>query len=863
MFINLLWMVLANIVVQLLSPAKVQNAKPIGLAEVDIPTADETRPLPMIFGTVPVAGNVIWYGDYRASGVTQRVRVSMFKKKNQTIGYEYAIGLWLSLTAAACDSVEQILLGDHVVWSGSQALSHTTSTDLAVNTRWTVQEGQEVRDGMAGTFRFYATTRPDSTAAFSYPTNAYMVARTEGSVPAYPNTTHAVWLGPSDASGGLVGSSPNLQPLRIALKRLPALGSFLTSADYRLAGLPPAFLVGGSATAYAQSISDISGDANPAFTIAELLVTRVPGVGPRLTPFGLNPASFLACAAVLHAEGNGCSFAWESTRPVSEVIDDLLRQIAGQFEYDEATATIGLRLIRETDEVVEVFNDSNILRISESSQVLPTEAVNLVRVSYSDRARNYQPATATAKNNAALIAAGAEIVRDVQYIGVSNHTLAAQLADRDLRAASTPLWQIRFEAAMLSSTMRRPGDVITVPGPSGAALRCRIASIRYGDYSSRTTAEIEAVEDIFRSGSAGAAAAPTAPSVDTTTPPSALVSPVLTVAPYALTGSDADTLLYYAQDPDAATTGYQFAIKEGATYWSPTVPTEHAAERDEPAISGTLGAVLASTASSPTLTLTVSAAAAEQFSRNPRGSVYAIVGNEWMSLAGFTLSGLTLVVSNVQRGIFDTVPGRHAAGAVVVLLLGYTVDVGQVYTTVAAGQTLPGITLARARAESHGPAGVLSADSAASSEAVWNYSSYSCRAPLPLPPAYVRLAGVSGALDAADTAPSISRSASLTLTWVNRDRTLRLAHGYYETEQRPEATGYLSCSAEYETTPGTWVPFVSWTNQAVGANSAAISMSLLMAGARRVRVYVIARRTVGGAVVSSAGVVYAYWTVSA
>jgi hypothetical protein len=56
-------LLIATYVAYALAP-KPPQPKPASLEDFDIPTAEEGRPLPMIFGTVLVRGpNVIWYGD--------------------------------------------------------------------------------------------------------------------------------------------------------------------------------------------------------------------------------------------------------------------------------------------------------------------------------------------------------------------------------------------------------------------------------------------------------------------------------------------------------------------------------------------------------------------------------------------------------------------------------------------------------------------------------------------------------------------------------------------------------------------------------------------------------------------------------
>lgn len=62
-FIPLLIGLLLNIVAYLLMP-KPKRDKPPEAKDMDNPTADAGRPVPVVFGTVTVKGlNVLWYGD--------------------------------------------------------------------------------------------------------------------------------------------------------------------------------------------------------------------------------------------------------------------------------------------------------------------------------------------------------------------------------------------------------------------------------------------------------------------------------------------------------------------------------------------------------------------------------------------------------------------------------------------------------------------------------------------------------------------------------------------------------------------------------------------------------------------------------
>lgn len=55
-------------------PPKPRHAKAVGLEQFDVPTAEEGRPIQVIFGSRYVTGpNVVWYGDYKAEAIIERL----------------------------------------------------------------------------------------------------------------------------------------------------------------------------------------------------------------------------------------------------------------------------------------------------------------------------------------------------------------------------------------------------------------------------------------------------------------------------------------------------------------------------------------------------------------------------------------------------------------------------------------------------------------------------------------------------------------------------------------------------------------------------------------------------------------------
>lgn len=62
-----------NVVAYVLMP-KPKGPKPEAVRDMEAPTADHGRPIPVVFGTVTVKGlNVLWYGDISTNNYKVKV----------------------------------------------------------------------------------------------------------------------------------------------------------------------------------------------------------------------------------------------------------------------------------------------------------------------------------------------------------------------------------------------------------------------------------------------------------------------------------------------------------------------------------------------------------------------------------------------------------------------------------------------------------------------------------------------------------------------------------------------------------------------------------------------------------------------
>lgn len=67
-------LVISSLISYAMMPKPPAAQSPAELKDFDLPTAEEGRPVPVVFGTVKITGpNVLWYGDLSVSAITKKV----------------------------------------------------------------------------------------------------------------------------------------------------------------------------------------------------------------------------------------------------------------------------------------------------------------------------------------------------------------------------------------------------------------------------------------------------------------------------------------------------------------------------------------------------------------------------------------------------------------------------------------------------------------------------------------------------------------------------------------------------------------------------------------------------------------------
>lgn len=168
-WITLLLYVATTVVGALLTPHPKMRASALG--DFDLPTAQEGRAVPIVFGTVMIkGGNTVWWGDLRTQAIHQGVLATILAfGHSQIIGYKYFLGVQFALCHGPVDAlvgiqanVEELAYTPTTILNGNGTENYI---QLEVNSPnlfgGTVPGGQ---GGVQGEIRFYRgipTQQPD------------------------------------------------------------------------------------------------------------------------------------------------------------------------------------------------------------------------------------------------------------------------------------------------------------------------------------------------------------------------------------------------------------------------------------------------------------------------------------------------------------------------------------------------------------------------------------------------------------------------------------------------------------------------------------------------------------------------------
>ena len=434
---------------------KPRAPKAAALEDFDFPTAQEGRPIPVVFGEVDITGaNVVWYGDLQVSRIRKR---SGFSKV--TVGYKYFIGFHLGLCHGPVDAITQVRWDDKVAWTGNITGNSSGSISVA-----DLFGGQNRGGGVEGDFD--VLMGGDSQAA-----NAYLAAQVGETPPAFRGITSFVW------KGGWIGNSEFVKPIAIRVRR--------TTAGWS----------GG--TAWYASRATIGTLMNPAHIIYQCLTDPRWGMG--VDPNRLNDTAFRAAADELWDEGFGLALLWNQSTSIEGFIQVILDHIGGGLTFNLVTGQYELKLFRANYSPgdLDEFDASQIISFDRFERQLWGETVNEVSLVYTDP-DSRQPTSLTAQDLGNVDAQGSRVPAIIELPGIRDHDIARSVLARELAQRTTPLTKTTFRVNRRAWSLGFGGLFrLTRPELQVFGRVFRVLRIDRGSLESGAIT-IEALEDIYQ-----------------------------------------------------------------------------------------------------------------------------------------------------------------------------------------------------------------------------------------------------------------------------------------------------------------------------------------------------------------------------
>jgi len=458
--VSLVVAVISTVLSELLKPPPdIQNAKPAGQGDFKLPTAQENRPIPLIWGRVKQSGpNVTWWGDIKTIKIREKIKTGLFSSKKVTTGFRYFVGVQFSLCRGPIDAVTKIWMGDKIAYDNSSFTFGTLTIDKPA-----LFGG--VKFGTGGIQGDVDVTQGTETET----TNTYLGTQQSPSLP-YRGTCLAIF------KQVFYGTSTQIKPAAFEVARFPN-------------GLS---LLGG------KHIINLDG-ANMANVVYEILTNNEWGFGQPASI--VDVANFTAAADTLHSEGNGFAMLLDRQLSAQEILDLVQDQMGGVAFLDIEDEKYKIKLARDDYDIdtVPQLTDDTIVEIREFTRGTWEDTANHIRVEFTDRARNYFDTYATTSDISNQRIQNGQVVSSViKYPGIKDKTLAQRVASRDLRELSIP----RSKATILvDRTFHsiKPGDVVALTEDNVGLVKLpmRVMRIGYGSLESGAI-ELGLAEDVFR-----------------------------------------------------------------------------------------------------------------------------------------------------------------------------------------------------------------------------------------------------------------------------------------------------------------------------------------------------------------------------
>jgi len=461
----MIWFTLALFLVSfiltaLLAPKpEFENARADQFDDVQFPQATENAPIPLVLGQVRLNGpNTLWYGDFEAVPITQKVRTGLFSSKHVIIGHQYYLGLDMGLCLGPNVDLREIYIDDELVWSGTTG--GINEVNIIID-KGSIFGGYKEGGGWTSTGNFYG-------GDFTQNVDSYLESQIGvGDVPAYNGLSHIVF------NKANIGESAQLRKI-----------AFVLESYTNALGLPDNGTCNGGK------------DMNVAEAIYQIMIDTWRGLG--VATDDIDIAALQAIGTVLHAEQNGCSVLVTSESDGKRLITELLRQIDAIMYQDPDTGKVTISLIRD-DYVINdlpIFDENDIIEVKSFTRTSWDEVQAQVKVTFPQRDRDSE-SVAISQDMAVVATIGRLRSTTLGFPFVYDTDLANTIASRERSQRSVPLFRATLEVNRNANQLR-PGQPFRFSWPDYGIVDLVMRVQRF-DLGSLTKGKIviEALQDRF------------------------------------------------------------------------------------------------------------------------------------------------------------------------------------------------------------------------------------------------------------------------------------------------------------------------------------------------------------------------------
>lgn len=646
-FVNLLFYIATFIITELLRP-KTPDAKPTAFEDFGFPSVDPGRRIPIIWGKERIDSiHTLDVMFFEAAPI--RKRTGLFNKS--TVGFKYYVGIDVGLARSGC-TLRRIFFDDQVVWEGTAAPADDGVSFVIENSRFF--GGDDGGGGFGGTVVYWGGGPTQNTSTYG--------ANYQNPQPAYRHVSRIEFR---DFYFGNTGRMPVIS---VELERYPNTLGIGNNRKVEVDGVSPSDKIG---LAIPEIIHEILTDDD--WGLAESSVNDV------------NTASFIAAAATLRSEGNAASLRWMQGDNMEEVIRTCLIQADGALFKRASDGKWTLNLARRDYLVspltIPTYDKTNctLVRLNRSGW---DETFNEVHVNFRSTDSKEPPSPAVEYDMANFEITGYHEVATITFPGVQHEVLAQTLAAREIHQGAFPLAQIEILVNRKAWDLE-PADVFRWSWEEYEITQMffRVVKISYGTVD-QNEIRIVAVQDIFGLSETSFGTAQTTLYTSLNTSPEVIAAVDIIQQPYFFNLNDPETSnpgsdhkpAVFARKPQGSSLTFRMLTRTGSdsfveedvsAEFTPNATLTNALPDDASPWDNP-----ASVALSNVQDIRDIVSATDSDIKNFGLNLALITDDsspqyfEFVAFKGFTDNGDgTAVMTDVQRGMVDTLPRSWSAGA--------------------------------------------------------------------------------------------------------------------------------------------------------------------------------------------------------